>query len=238
MPEHNFAPRPREACNRPFRSIARTGKAGATPVRRTPASCSCSRSRCSGGAWSESYDRLWEAHTLRDERLPSFAGLSYLLWFGVIGAGSLLLTILVAGPVDRRLERAGQTVVTRFLLALDEVLVTSVIAFGLAGSFSVALAAILVTDAARSIATPLFDSWLNASIEDSSVRATVISVASQADAVGQCAEGPAIGAVANAFGIRTALVLGGLLLSPAVGLYARALRRGRAVPELADPAGA
>ena len=39
------------------------------------------------------------------------------------------------------------------------------------------------------------------------VRPAVISIMGQADAVGQFAGGPAIGAAGNAFGIRTALVL-------------------------------
>ena len=58
-----------------------------------------------------------------------------------------------------------------------------------------------------------------------SVRATVFSITSQADAIGQWTGGPAIGAIGNAFGIRAALVLGASLLSPAVALYARTVRR-------------
>ena len=76
--------------------------------------------------------------------------------------------------------------------------------------------------------------WLNQSIDDSSVRATVISIAGQSDAVGQVAGGPGIGAVGNAFGIRAALVAAGLVITPALGLYGRALRHGGHEPELAD----
>ena len=54
--------------------------------------------------------------------------------------------------------------------------------------------------------------WLNQQITDSSVRATVISIAGQADAVGEAAGGPLLGAVGNAFGIRAALVAGGAVL--------------------------
>ena len=116
---------------------------------------------------------------------------------------------------------------TRVLLVADVGLIASVAVFGLAGVFWLALVAMLVTNAIRSLVGPLFTSWLNQSISESSVRATVMSIASQADAVGQWTGGPAIGAVGNAFGIRAALVLGASLLSPAVALYARALRRPR-----------
>ena len=79
---------------------------------------------------------------------------------------------------------------------------------------------------------PLFSSWLNQSIEDSSVRATVFSITSQADAIGQWTGGPAIGVIGNAFGIRAALLVGAFLLSPALWLYGRAARHGGAEPEL------
>jgi DHA3 family tetracycline resistance protein-like MFS transporter len=120
--------------------------------------------------------------------------------------------------------------VTRVLLVADVALIGAVAAFALAGAFWLALVAMLVTNTIRSLVAPLFSSWLNQSITDSSVRATVISIASQADAVGQWTGGPAIGAIGNAFGIRAALVAGASLLSPAVVLYSRSLRRGKDEP--------
>ncbi len=48
--------------------------------------------------------------------------------------------------------------------------------------------------------------WLNQQIADSSVRATVISIFGQADAIGQTAGGPVLGVIGNVFGIRAALV--------------------------------
>jgi DHA3 family tetracycline resistance protein-like MFS transporter len=177
------------------------------------------------GAWSEAYDRLGEAHMIRDVGLPSFAGLSFVVWFGVISATSLLLSLLVARPANRRLEHAPRQTITRVLLFADIALIATVAVFGLAQAFWLALVAMLATNTVRGLVGPLFSSWLNQSITDSSVRATVFSITSQADAVGQCAGGPAIGVVGNALGIRAALVLGASLLSPAIALYARAVRR-------------
>jgi hypothetical protein len=74
--------------------------------------------------------------------------------------------------------------------------------------------------------------WLNQQITDSSVRATVISISGQADAIGQAAGGPALGAIGNAWGIRAALTAGALVLLPALGFYGRALRHGGREPEL------
>jgi DHA3 family tetracycline resistance protein-like MFS transporter len=62
-----------------------------------------------------------------------------------------------------------------------------------------------------------------------------MSIVSQADAVGEWAGGPVMGLIGNVFGIRAALVTGASLLSPAVALYARAVRKRMVepIPDLA-----
>jgi len=235
MPETGFKRAARGQTESALRVIVRTGLTGARLVRRTPVLLLILAIAASWGAWSEGYDRLAQAHLLQDVSLPSFFGLSFVVWFGLISAASLLLAISVAQPANHRLEHAGQLTVTWILLALDVVLIASVVVFGLAGLFWLAVGAMLLTNVARSLAMPLFTSWLNQSIEDSTVRATVMSITSQADAVGQWTGGPAIGAIGNAFGIRAAVVSGAFLLSPAVALYSRALRRGGPEPVLPLP---
>jgi MFS transporter, DHA3 family, tetracycline resistance protein len=64
------------------------------------------------------------------------------------------------------------------------------------------------------------------------VRATVISITNQADAVGQWTGGPVLGAVGNVFGIRAALAAGAACLLPALALYGRAIRHQGAEPAL------
>ena len=236
MPETGFKPVERGEAESAVRVLARTGLTGARLVRRRPVLLLILAISASWGAWSEGYDRLSDAHLLRDVGLPSFFGLSFVVWFGLIAAASLVLAIFVARPANRRLEQVGQLTVTWVLLGLDIVLIASVVVFGLAGAFWLALIAMLLTNVARSLAMPLFTSWLNQSIDNSSVRATVMSITSQADAVGQWTGGPAIGAIGNAFGIRAALVTGAFLLSPAVALYGRAIRHGGNEPDLARPA--
>lgn len=225
MPETRFTPAPREEAESALRTMARTGWVGARLVRRTPLLLLILGISASWGAWSEAYDRLSEAHVIRDVGLPQFFGLSFVVWFGLIYAASLLLAIFVARPVNRQLEDAPRSTVTKTLFALNMVLIGSVILFGLAGAFWLAVLAMLLTNVARALVLPLFYSWLNQSITESNVRATVLSITNQADAVGQWTGGPAIGAVGNAFGMRAALVTGALLLSPALALYSRAVRR-------------
>ncbi len=232
MPETGFAPAPREEMEGAVRTMARTGRTGARLVRQTPLLLLILGISASWGAWSEGYDRLSEAHIIRDVGLPSFFGLSFIVWFGLIYAASLLLSIFVARPANRRLEHAKPATVTKTLLVLNAALIGTVVVFGLAGLFWLAVLAMLLTNVARSLVMPLFTSWLNQSISRSNVRATVISITNQADAVGQWTGGPAIGGIGNAFGIRAALVTGAFLLSPALALYARALRHGGHEPEL------
>lgn len=70
----------------------------------------------------------------------------------------------------------------------------------------------------------MYATWLNRSIEDSSVRATVNSIASQADAIGETVGGPFVGAIGKAVSLPAALVASSLFYVPLLGLYGRAAR--------------
>jgi DHA3 family tetracycline resistance protein-like MFS transporter len=67
------------------------------------------------------------------------------------------------------------------------------------------------------------------------VRATVLSMNGQADALGQVAGGPLIGAIGSAFSMRVALVFSGLLITPALALYTRTFKPRHAQADLARP---
>jgi predicted MFS family arabinose efflux permease len=95
-----------------------------------------------------------------------------------------------------------------------------------------AIAGLLLVFFARDMTDPLYTTWLNAEISESSVRATVLSLSGQADAIGQTAGGPVLGAIGNVWGIRSALAGGAVALAPAAALYARALGGHGDAPEL------
>jgi predicted MFS family arabinose efflux permease len=73
------------------------------------------------------------------------------------------------------------------------------VGFALAGQFWFAVAAFLVAGVLRGVYNPLYHTWLNQGL-DSRSRATVISIAAQADALGQVAGGPAVGWLGNISG--------------------------------------
>ena len=111
--------------------------------------------------------------------------------------------------------------------------------FAFTGLAVVAVVSLLVSLLARQLIFPLWDTWVNQQITDSSVRATVNSITGQADAIGQAAGGPVLGLVGNRFGTGASLGVGALLLTPALALYGRAIRHHGTEPELEDlPAGA
>jgi DHA3 family tetracycline resistance protein-like MFS transporter len=63
----------------------------------------------------------------------------------------------------------------------------------------------------------LTDAWVNQRL-DSDVRATVLSMIGQVDAVGQITGGPLIGLVASLLSVKAAITISGLLLAPALPL--------------------
>ena len=223
MPEKGFRPAPRGELSR-ARALARTARDGGRLVRARPILLLIVGITFFGGMWSEGVDRLWEAHLLVDVGVPGFGSLDPILWFGVLNAGALLLALAVAQPLVPRFERAGRQAMARILLVLDSLLIAATLAFALAGSFLLAVAAFWALDVARSLSYPVWSTWLNANVDDSRVRATVISITNLGDSAGEWGGGPALGAVGSAFGMRAALSVGAFVLAPALWLYGRAIR--------------
>ncbi len=233
MSETGFRPAPRDGLGA-IRTMTRTGAQGGRLIRGRPILLLVVGIALFAGMWSEGIDRLWEAHFLVDIGVPGFGSLDPVVWFGVLSAGVLVLAIVVAQPLRRRFERMTRAGMTRMLLALDAFTIVGTVAFALAGSFLLAVTAYWATRVFRSLAGPVYATWLNTSIDDSSVRATVISMTNLGDSAGEWGGGPALGVLGNVFGIRTALAASAAALAPALLLYGRALRHQGAEPELVD----
>jgi MFS transporter, DHA3 family, tetracycline resistance protein len=225
MPESGFEPATSEEVSA-LRSMSTTARRGGRLMRARPILLLILCISFFSGMWSESVDRLWEAHFLTNIGVPEFAGFGAVVWFGVLNAGAIVLAIAVAQPLSRRFAHASWRGMTLSLFWLDVLMASSTLLFALAGSFGIAVLAYWGTCVARSLAAPVSSTWLNANIDDSRVRATVISMTNLGDSAGQWGGGPALGLVGNLWGIRTALAAGGAALMPALLLYGVALRRG------------
>jgi MFS transporter, DHA3 family, tetracycline resistance protein len=234
MPEHGFVRKPAHERLGAVRDVRRTAVAGGRLIRAERLLLVIMAITFFIGAASEGVDRLWEAHLIRDVGLPDLFGLDPVVWFGLINAVGLLAGIVITSLLIPRFEHADNAALARALMVLTAIVAGSVILFGVATGFAVALAAYLVARLARRITEPLYLTWLNRNIEDSSVRATVTSMVNQSGAVGEMAGGPGVGAVGTVVSLRAALVVSGFLLAPAVALYARALRHGGKDPELEE----
>ena len=222
MPETGFVRRPVEHRGRALRDVAGTVVEGARHIRGRPLLLLLLAAAFFAGMSSEAFDRLWEAHFIRDVGLPRVGSLDPVVWFGVFGACVLLVGLVGSTVLIKREAGSAGAKVTRTLLPLTAVLAVAELVFALSGSIALALGALIVARLARSLASPLYLTWLNRGIADSSVRATVISMSGQADAIGQTAGGPVLGLFGNAYGIRAALAAGAAVLVPALGLYSRA----------------
>jgi DHA3 family tetracycline resistance protein-like MFS transporter len=184
------------------------------------------------GFGAEAFDRLTEAHVIRDVGFP--AGLNPIVGFGAVSVVVMVFSFFVVGRVIRRIDRGGTPTVARLLVVFTLATIAGQIAFALGRSFWLVMAVFLAALLARGLLAPLYTTWLNRQITDSSVRATVLSISGQANAIGQATGGPVLGVVGNVFGIPAALVAGALTTLPAAGLYGRALRYGGVEPELAQ----
>ena len=233
MPESGFRP-----ARRPDVSAAAammgTARQGGGLVRRHPILLLIVGIGFCLGVSDEGFDRLWEAQFLNEVGVPGFAGLDQVVWFGVLGAGSILLAIVVAHPLARRFAAMGPERMARSLLVFDGLRIIGLLAFAVAGSFAFALAAFWAARLARSLAAPVQSTWLNANVADSSVRATVLSMTNVFESAGEWGGGPALGGIGNVFGVRAAIAGSALALAPALGLYARAIGHHGREPELAE----
>jgi DHA3 family tetracycline resistance protein-like MFS transporter len=223
MPETGYVRVPRE--ERSWRAIAHTAFAAVNLVRGRPILLTLLAVSAFTGMWSEGIDRLWQAHII-ELGIPHLGNLEPIVWFGIIGVAGRVLGYAAYELAERRLELKAPLAAARALLVISAILVVSTITFALAGTFAVAIGAFLILGVARSLQNPIWMTWLNENVEDSSVRATVISIMGQGDAVGQFAGGPLIGAASTVSSLRTGLTVAGVALAPAIGLYAHAIRRG------------
>jgi len=228
MPENGFVPKVEGGAGGSlmagFRAMSQTLRAGIQLVRVHPALLTIFGIGLFYGLYSEGYDRLSTAHLLKDMTLPALGGWQPIVWMSLIEVLVSICSFTVAELVRRRIDMREVARVTRVLFGLSALLVGALIGFALAGNFLIAAGLMVLVGVTRSLMGPFYGTWINQRL-DSGVRATVISMSSQVDAIGQIAGGPGVGAIGNTFSIRAALLTSGLILSPVLGLFAWALRR-------------
>jgi MFS transporter, DHA3 family, tetracycline resistance protein len=222
MPENGFKPTPAEDRNT-FQRMVDTFREGVRVIRRRPTLLSILAIAIFIGLFSEGWDRLWQKHMLDTFDLARTVAITPLTFFAILSVAMMGLSVVATEIVRRKVDMNNPRLLTRTLFWFVTIMVISIVAYGLAPLFSIALVMFFMFSLARDLIGPLFSTWSNQHI-DSQVRATVLSMQSQTDAIGQIVGGPPIGAVGQ-LSLRAAFVVSGAILSPATYLLHRVYRR-------------
>lgn len=174
----------------------------------------------------EGFDRLYVAHFYVNLGFPTFGSFEPVVWMGVVRMGSAILGIFAVEFVRRRVDTNSHEGVARGLFVINGLQALSLLVFALAGNFVLGMLMFWSGVVLSRAFDPLYLAWINQNI-DSRVRATVMSMSSQVDALGQIAGGPMLGAIGTIFSLRAALITASIVMLPALPLYRRALGQGR-----------
>ena len=220
MPETGFKPTPRENRN-DWQQMGHTLKEGIAAVRARPRLMAILGIGLFYGLYSEGFDRLWVKYLLDNFELPILFGNNEVAFFSALKITGTLLTILALRVVEKRVNTESPLAIGRAMLLITALISVSIIGFALAPFLLLVVGMYLAIHMLRQVARPLTTAWTNQKL-DSETRATVLSMSSQVDAVGQIAGGPGVGFIAQAASVSAALVTSGLLLFPALPLIGRA----------------
>jgi DHA3 family tetracycline resistance protein-like MFS transporter len=122
-----------------------------------------------GGTGAEAFDRLKEAHFIRDIGLPTVGNFEPVVWFGAFSVVSMFFGFFAVGRLMRRFERKGTAGVAKLLTAATAVVIVDLLVFALTTSAAVAIVALLTVFLTNSLTGPLWSIWVNQQITDSSV---------------------------------------------------------------------
>jgi MFS transporter, DHA3 family, tetracycline resistance protein len=176
------------------------------------------------GAFTEGFDRLWTAHILMNFTLPQVGDLNQIVWFGLISAVSVPVTLIATELVHRRVDLTNSHTIAQVLSVVYAGLMFSVLVFALGDSFLLILLGLWMARVFRTVSYPLMEAWINQHTE-SNVRATVLSIQGQADAFGQITGGPVVGFIGAVSSVRIAISVSALMLTLMIGVFYRTLKR-------------
>jgi DHA3 family tetracycline resistance protein-like MFS transporter len=225
MPESGFQSNPKEE-RQSWQAMGNMLRSGLRLVRRQSVLLTILFVELFYGLASEGYDRLSTAHFLADFTFPSPGQLKPVVWFGIFAVAMTLLSLAATEIVRRRVDNNNERLVVRILLMVNALNIGCVLVFALTGNFLLAVAAYLAYGVFQTASRPIWMTWLTRNI-DAKVRATVISLDGQMNALGQIAGGPPVGYIGTVFSLRAALVAVSIILSPVLLLFVYAARRVR-----------
>jgi DHA3 family tetracycline resistance protein-like MFS transporter len=130
-----------------------------------------------------------------------------------LSAGALAL-------ISKRLDLTGTRGLIRALFIASTGLSLVLGLFAFSGLLWWAIALLLIIAVLRNIIYPLHTAWVNRKLEPG-VRATILSISGQVDAIGQIAGGPGVGLIARRISMPVGILTSALLLTPVLGLLGK-----------------
>lgn len=153
-------------------------------------------------------------------RAPWFGVLDESAWIAIFAGVSSLLYLVGIAWLRRRFDLSHVRSAPRILLSLFVALGVGAIVFAFAPGFGWAALALCMLTTLNNLTEPVVRTWLNQHIT-SDVRATVLSMNTQAHRLGMLGGGVGIGALGNVAGLRVALAAAVLFLLPLLWLLKR-----------------
>ncbi len=213
MPETGFNPIPQTERSS-WKSMGKTLKTGISMLKIRPVLFRILLIGFFYGFYSEGLDRLWVPHVLDRFQLPQQGQAVMVGWVGGLSAASMVVTFFTTGMLRKWL---GKTILTKQLkssLALfSGLLISFIFLFAVTKKLLFAFVLLLLVNVIRDMIYPLYISWVNQRL-DSGARATVLSMSSLVDAIGQISGGPFVGAIANQYATQSGLIASAVMLSP------------------------
>lgn len=217
MPENNFHPVP-VSKRETFDKMKETFSSGLRLVKVNPVLLIVVITGLIFGMFSEGFDRLWTPFMLNNFTFPTIWNQKPITWFGILAMVSNILAIFAIRYAESKTDTNNHKSTVSTLLLTNALLVAATVVFGLSGSFVMAAIMFWLVSMFREVRNPFYDAWMNQNVE-SKVRATVFSMCSQANAVGQIAGGPILGWIATAISLKISMILAGIVLIPTLFLY-------------------
>ena len=162
--------------------------------------------------------------------IPVLFGNNQIAFFALLRIASAIMTILVLHFVEKRVDSGNPLAIGYVMLGVTGLISACMIGFALSPFLALTLVLYLVIEVLRNIRDPLNSAWVNQKL-DPQTRATVHSMSSQVDAIGQIGGGPLVALVAWMYSVTAAIITSGLMLLPAFPLIARSNAQSRAMDE-------
>lgn len=176
------------------------------------------------GMFSEGFDRLWTAYMVNYVAFPTFLSLTIEVWIGVISVTTIICTYIGLAVVKRAVNTNDARAVTAAFWYMLIVIFVAAIFYSQSTQFPMAVGLLWLIFTLRESTGPLYQSVLNKNSEQHH-KATVFSIASQSNALGQIAGGPILGFIATTISLRAGLESTALALIPTLSLFYLARRK-------------